>query len=169
LRQALSRMPQAGCGYYAGGMGIRFAAAEVLGEFDEEAALREAATDPERLDVIGGSAGCIAMPIALGWNTAAGRRNLTGFSHGAPGMGWELVELWRATGEARFRAAGEEAFRYERSCFDPQARNWPDFREDAPRFPAAETVVCVIRWRKLGRRGGARGSGTSICGWRARG
>jgi lantibiotic modifying enzyme len=71
--------------------------------------------------------------------------NLTGFSHGAGGIGWSLFELWRATGEERFRQAGEEAFRYERHWYDPERGNWPDLRDpelsgtpaDAPAFMAA--------------------------------
>jgi hypothetical protein len=71
--------------------------------------------------------------------------NLTGFSHGAGGIGWSLFELWRATGEERFRQAGEEAFRYERHWYDPERGNWPDLRDpelsgmpaDAPSFMAA--------------------------------
>ena len=71
-----------------------------------------------------------------GWSWGEGSRpgskqrgNLTGFSHGAGGIGWSLYELWRATGEERFRRAGEEAFRYERHWYDPERRNWPDLRD----------------------------------------
>jgi hypothetical protein len=72
--------------------------------------------------------------------------NLTGFSHGAGGIGWSLIELWNATREERFRRAGEEAFRYERHWYDPERRNWPDLRDptlsggppsDAPSFMSA--------------------------------
>ncbi len=65
LRQALSKLPQRGCGFYSGGMGIRFAAALIRGEVDEEGALAEASTNRELLDVIGGSAGCIGALLAL--------------------------------------------------------------------------------------------------------
>jgi lantibiotic modifying enzyme len=75
--------------------------------------------------------------------------NLTGFSHGAAGVGWSLLELYRATGEARFRAAGEAAFGYERRWFDAGRRNWPDLREPeasgsaaAPDGPAFMTAWC---------------------------
>ncbi|MFL6231929.1 MAG: lanthionine synthetase LanC family protein [Thermoanaerobaculia bacterium] len=71
--------------------------------------------------------------------------NLTGFSHGAGGIGWSLFELWHASGEERFRRAGEEALRYERHWYDPERRNWPDLRDpelsgspaDAPAFMTA--------------------------------
>lgn len=56
-------------------------------------------------------------------------RNLTGFSHGAAGIGWALLELGDATGDARFCAAAFDAFRYERSHYSAQFENWPDFRD----------------------------------------
>ena len=55
--------------------------------------------------------------------------NLTGFSHGAAGIGWSLLELYQATGEGRFREAGEQAFAYERHWFDAARGNWPDLRD----------------------------------------
>jgi lantibiotic modifying enzyme len=55
--------------------------------------------------------------------------NLNGYSHGAGGIGWALLELYHATGESRFRDAGESAFRYERHWFDPVKGNWPDLRD----------------------------------------
>src|SRR5581483_2271946 len=71
------------------------------------------------------------------WRTVGGmRRNLTGFSHGTAGIGWALLELWSATGEERFRGGALEAFRYERSLFDAEQRNWPDYREEETRYPA---------------------------------
>lgn len=54
--------------------------------------------------------------------------NLTGFSHGAAGVAYALLELGTVTGERRFVEAGERAFAYERSLYDPLARNWPDLR-----------------------------------------
>jgi hypothetical protein len=56
-------------------------------------------------------------------------RNLTGFSHGAAGIGWALLELFAATGEEKYRLGAERAFDYERHWFDPAEGNWPDFRE----------------------------------------
>ena len=167
LRQALSRMPQEGCGLYGGGLGILYAAAEIEGAGDAEAVLRQAAPDRGRLDIVSGSAGAIGGLLRIdrrlgggrwteaaaahgdlllaeaertaegwSWKGAVGSRNLTGFSHGAAGIGWALAELWKATGEARFGEGAREAFRYERSCFDAAAGNWPDFRGDAPKFAA---------------------------------
>ena len=69
------------------------------------------------------------------WKTIEATENLTGFSHGAAGIGWALVELYAATHEVRFRAAAMEAFRYERSWWNPAERNWPDFRGEEPGYP----------------------------------
>ena len=65
------------------------------------------------------------------WNSAAfpHRRNLTGFSHGTAGVGYALLELFHATGDSQYRTAAEQAFTYERRCFDAETGNWPDFRE----------------------------------------
>lgn len=54
---------------------------------------------------------------------------LCGFAHGAAGIGHALLELWAATGETRFRDAGEGAFDYERSWFVRRGGTWPDLRE----------------------------------------
>lgn len=63
---------------------------------------------------------------ATGNNTT---RNLTGYSHGAAGIGDSLLSLWAVTGESSFRDASVSAFEYEKACFDPVEGNWPDFRE----------------------------------------
>lgn len=53
---------------------------------------------------------------------------LTGFSHGAAGIGLALLELYGATGRPEFLRAGRGAFFYEDSFFDVDEGNWPDFR-----------------------------------------
>lgn len=54
--------------------------------------------------------------------------NLTGYSHGAAGISMVLLELWNITGERRYRDIAERAFAFERSWFDSEQGNWPDFR-----------------------------------------
>ena len=39
--------------------------------------------------------------------------NLTGFSHGAAGIGYALLELYAITKELKFLMAAENAFSYE--------------------------------------------------------
>lgn len=86
-----------------------------------------------------------------GWSwassAAAEGRNLTGLSHGAAGVGLALMELHRVSGEARLRDAAEGAFAYERTLFDPQARNWPDLREHVLRdWPSDAAPPCATLW-----------------------
>ncbi|SOD02363.1 Lanthionine synthetase C-like protein [bacterium JGI 053] len=69
-------------------------------------------------------------PHGWSWHTLdmAARADLTGYSHGAAGIGLALLELAVATGDARFRQGADEAFRYEAHAFSPQHGNWPDYR-----------------------------------------
>ena len=67
------------------------------------------------------------------WNTLntppeLNQNDLTGFSHGTAGIAWALLELHHKTGEEKYRAAAEEAFRYEQHWFNAEQGNWPDFR-----------------------------------------
>jgi len=103
---------------------------------------------PVLIDLARRQVGNGALPLRLGqhlvavarksdagwsWNTLEGQtqRDPTGFSHGAAGIAWALLELHAATGEAVFREAAERGFAYERQWFDPQQENWPDFRSIA--------------------------------------
>jgi lantibiotic modifying enzyme len=75
------------------------------------------------------------------------RQDLTGYSHGASGIALALLELFRATGEERFREGAEQGFRYERGCFVPAQGNWPDFRLFGdPAAAAAQPVGCSLAW-----------------------
>jgi type 2 lantibiotic biosynthesis protein LanM len=69
------------------------------------------------------------MPTGLGWTPRADTNTpLAGFSHGAAGISWALLELAARTGEDRFRTAAQGGIAYERSLFSPQAGNWLDLR-----------------------------------------
>jgi lantibiotic modifying enzyme len=75
------------------------------------------------------------------WNTLVDspelqRDDMLGFSHGAGGIAWALLELYRVTSDARFRTAAEEGFRYERHWYDAGQENWPDMREHPELAPA---------------------------------
>ncbi|MFR9728846.1 type 2 lanthipeptide synthetase LanM family protein [Saccharopolyspora sp. MS10] len=54
--------------------------------------------------------------------------DLTGFSHGAGGIGWALVLLGTSTGRADHVAAGRRAFAYEAAHFDGTEQDWYDLR-----------------------------------------
>ena len=57
--------------------------------------------------------------------------NLTGFAHGAAGIGYGLLELYYATSKQEFREGAEMAFSYENYWFNEKVNNWPDFRNDS--------------------------------------
>ncbi|KAB8315281.1 type 2 lantipeptide synthetase LanM [Tolypothrix campylonemoides VB511288] len=67
------------------------------------------------------------------WATLEGKL-ATGFSHGAAGIAYALLRLYKITQETVFLEAAEEAIAYERSVFSPSAGNWQDVREDKPSF-----------------------------------
>ena len=97
--------------------------------------LREALGEDTLLDraaVLGDQLLRIAEKEQTGysWRAVAHRfpYNLTGFSHGTSGIGYALLELHAATGEAKYRQGAEQAFAYGRSWFDREEANWPDLR-----------------------------------------
>lgn len=59
------------------------------------------------------------------WATLEGKL-ATRFSHGAAGIAYALLRLYKTTQEPVFLEAAEEAIAYERSVFCPTAGNWPD-------------------------------------------
>jgi lantibiotic modifying enzyme len=75
----------------------------------------------------------IKSDIGWSWSTLKETNNnqqpnLTGFSHGAAGIAWVLLELYRKTHYEPCRVAAEEGFRYEQHWFSPEHGNWPDLR-----------------------------------------
>jgi type 2 lantibiotic biosynthesis protein LanM len=71
------------------------------------------------------------MEHGVAWETnMLSNAPLTGFSHGASGIAYALLELAAAAGDERYRKTAFDAFAYERSVFSESAGNWPDFRED---------------------------------------
>ena len=72
-----------------------------------------------------------AIPLrgGLGFNTIVSPdKPLGGFSHGAAGFSWVLLELAAATGDARFREAALQGLTFERTLFVPERGNWLDLR-----------------------------------------
>ncbi|GLY28765.1 type 2 lanthipeptide synthetase LanM family protein [Kineosporia sp. NBRC 101731] len=54
--------------------------------------------------------------------------NLTGFAHGAGGIGWALILLGTTAGRDDWTAAGRRAFAYEASHYDGDVQDWYDLR-----------------------------------------
>ncbi len=116
-----------------------------------------------RLDVIGGAAGAVGPVADLcdhgygaaaravlhllagqllarqnlhsgGWLTASAPRALTGYAHGASGIGLALLRAGAVLTDERYIDAGARAFAYEQALFDAHAGNWPDLRSATPTF-----------------------------------
>ncbi len=67
----------------------------------------------------------------LSWpchQTELAQANLTGFSHGASGIGWALILLGCYTKEHKYITAGRQAFTYEATKFDTIKQDWYDLR-----------------------------------------
>jgi type 2 lantibiotic biosynthesis protein LanM len=64
---------------------------------------------------------------------------LTGFSHGAAGVAYALLQLFAVTQQEEFLDAACEGIDYERSVFVPKVGNWPDLRE----LPQAQEEIPI--------------------------
>lgn len=63
-----------------------------------------------------------------GWVSVPKFPPLSGFSHGAAGVAYALMRLYRATGERAFLEAAREGIEFERTTYSPEDRNWLDLR-----------------------------------------
>jgi lantibiotic modifying enzyme len=62
--------------------------------------------------------------------TGAGNKALNGMSHGAAGFAFALAALFAATSDQRFAEAAQEAVAFENNSYNPDRKNWPDFRRE---------------------------------------
>lgn len=70
------------------------------------------------------------QPRGIGWpKKEIQEPALAGFSHGAAGVAAALLALHQIQPDARYLAAAQNAFAYERSLFSEEAQNWPDLRQ----------------------------------------
>lgn len=69
-----------------------------------------------------------------------GSQALNGMSHGAAGFAYALASLATASGREEFGQAAAECIAFENSSYDPERKNWPDFR--SPTDPAWSCRWC---------------------------
>jgi type 2 lantibiotic biosynthesis protein LanM len=69
------------------------------------------------------------------WQTF-GEKPLTGFSHGAAGISYALLQLYAITQDRVYYDAALEGIEYERRVFSQSNANWPDFRRGQLSFPS---------------------------------
>lgn len=77
----------------------------------------------------------VKEPYGCSWDYKASglqsaMHNLTGFSHGAAGIGYALIELYNVVEKKEYLEAARGAFQYEDHWFSQKDDNWPDFRLD---------------------------------------
>jgi len=70
-------------------------------------------------------AGTLSWPLG---EPGEGSGNLTGFSHGAAGMGWALISFGHAARMEEYIEAGRRSFAYEGRHFDADQQDWYDLR-----------------------------------------
>jgi len=76
------------------------------------------------------------------WKTAYPRM-LTGFSQGAAGIAYALLQLFAVTGEPIYRDVAKAAMAYENAAFSAEAGNWYDYR---PFAMTDGTPTCMTSW-----------------------
>jgi lantibiotic modifying enzyme len=76
-----------------------------------------------------GRAICDAAPI---WTHP--QQGLGGFSHGAAGIAYALVQLYRASGDDHILAGAERAWEFQHSLYEDPPGNWQDWRGRTPVF-----------------------------------
>ncbi|HUZ33915.1 MAG TPA: type 2 lanthipeptide synthetase LanM family protein [Xanthobacteraceae bacterium] len=62
------------------------------------------------------------------------KRHLTGFSHGAAGIAYALLQLYKVTADVKFYDAAVEGIDFEGRAFIPEYNNWPDLRRATAKF-----------------------------------
>lgn len=80
------------------------------------------------------------------WKCVESSPPLAGFSHGAAGIAYAFLKIYRETGNIAYLDAAKEAISYETEIFDPQAKNWPDYRSDEKNNVETEDVQYMSAW-----------------------
>jgi lantibiotic modifying enzyme len=83
---------------------------------------------------------------AFGWSWSTledTTQHLTGFGHGAAGIGHAFTCMFRFSKEKKYAEAVAKAFDYENYFFDKAQMNWPDFRK---RFTGTNETICSLAW-----------------------
>ncbi|MDJ0713523.1 MAG: type 2 lanthipeptide synthetase LanM family protein [Prochloraceae cyanobacterium] len=74
-----------------------------------------------------------AQELPQAWKTGNGKQ-LAGFSQGAAGIAYALLQLFAVTQNPRFFDGAVAAIEYEQSLFCEEEKNWPDLRSEEPVF-----------------------------------
>lgn len=86
--------------------------------------------------------------VGWSWDTKSGEDSEAGVACDAPGIGLALLEIYRATGEVRFRHAAEQGFHYERHRSKTCAANGERATAKYPSIPEV-SLICASSLAKL--------------------
>jgi type 2 lantibiotic biosynthesis protein LanM len=87
----------------------------------------------------------VSQERGCGW-TGLQKIPLTGFSHGAAGIGAALARLSARVGDGRYAEYARLAFEYERGVFCEEQQDWPDLRDDITRRHDPSTPAFSNSW-----------------------
>ncbi|MEM1360802.1 MAG: type 2 lanthipeptide synthetase LanM family protein [Pseudomonadota bacterium] len=76
-------------------------------------------------------------PVGKAWVTLDNAK-LAGFSHGAAGIAYSLLQLDRVDGSEAWRDAAQSAIDYEATLYMPEKKNWQDLRFPEGHRPSQE-------------------------------
>ncbi len=79
------------------------------------------------------------------WESIGAKNGLTGYSHGAAGIANAFLDLYKVTNEAKYLAAANGGYQFERKHYNAQQRNWPDLRAQEQATPNSP-AVCGEMW-----------------------
>ncbi|MEO1375967.1 MAG: type 2 lanthipeptide synthetase LanM family protein [Cyanobacteria bacterium J06635_10] len=68
------------------------------------------------------------------YNNTSNQTLLTGFSCGAAGIAYALLQLWQVTAREEFLQIAQEAIAFERNYFCREAGNWQDLRAENTQY-----------------------------------
>ena len=69
-----------------------------------------------------------------GWHTLPGFPPLSGFGHGAAGIAYALLRLYKRTRDPEHLSLARKALAFEHTLYSPEHRNWRDVRRPGNQF-----------------------------------
>ncbi|MEZ4676802.1 MAG: type 2 lanthipeptide synthetase LanM [Caldilineaceae bacterium] len=88
-----------------------------------------------------------AMETGVGWVVPnMGGNPLAGFSHGASGIAWALLQAADLCANEEYRALAQQALDYEQSLYVPTAENWRDLRDEGGSATSDDATKFMHAW-----------------------
>jgi type 2 lantibiotic biosynthesis protein LanM len=86
------------------------------------------------------------MNHGVGWIIDAfSDQPLSGFSHGAAGFAWSLLELYNVTKNKLFLEIAQKGIEYERALYDQNTHNWFDLRRAYHVKDGSDSTMSIVQ------------------------